>query len=520
MTLDTAAPVDERLLIAPGETPLALWRKVLREAPRVALAPGVRARVDASQAAVNALIATGRPIYAVNTGFGKLAAVSIGPDHLAELQRNLILSHCAGTGEPLSDDLVRLIMVMKAAALAQGFSGVRWEIVEALLTLANAGVYPCIPAKGSVGASGDLAPLSHMAAVLIGLGEVRVAGEIMPAVDGLRHAGLSPLSFAPKEGVALINGTQVSTALALVGLFAAEDVLRAALVTGALSVEAARGNDVPFDARIQAVRRHRGQQEVAAIYRALLNESPIRNANRGTLKVQDPYCLRCQPQVMGACLDNLRFAAETLATEAKAVSDNPLVFPDDQDVLSGGNFHAEPVAFAADIIAMTLCEIGSLSERRQALLIDATLSGLPPFLIEGSGLNSGFMMAQVTSAALVSENKMMAHPASVDSIPTSANQEDHVSMACHGAYRLAAMADNAATVVAIEWLAAAQGVDFHRPLAPPPPLAEAMRRLRAEVPFTDRDRFLAGDIAAAKRLLLAGRLSDIAAAPLVSRAAA
>jgi histidine ammonia-lyase len=446
--------------------------------------------------------------------------VRIDPEHLGELQRNLILSHCAGTGDLLSDDVVRLIMVMKAAALAQGFSGVRWQVIDALLSLANADVYPCIPAKGSVGASGDLAPLSHMAAVLIGLGEVRIGGRILPAAEGLAHAGLAPMTFGPKEGVALINGTQVSSALALIGLFEAEDVLRAALVTGALAVEAARGNDIPFDARIQAVRRHRGQQDVASVYRALLADSPIREANRATLKVQDPYCLRCQPQVMGACLDNLRFAGETLATEANAVSDNPLVFPEDGEVLSGGNFHAEPVAFAADIIAISLCEIGSLSERRQALLVDASLSGLPAFLIDGSGLNSGFMMAQVTSAALVSENKMLAHPASVDSIPTSANQEDHVSMACHGAYRLAQMADNAATVVAIEWLVAAQGVDFHRPLTPPPPLTEAMRRLRAEVPFTDRDRFLASDIATAKRLFRAGQLADIVPAPLVCHAAA
>ena len=509
-----------KIVIEPGEVQLATWRQILRAAPQVSLAPSARDRVVACYNAVSDMIATGQAIYAVNTGFGKLAAVRIDSAKLSDLQRNLILSHSAGTGELLSDNLVRLIMVMKAAALAQGFSGVRWEVVDALLSLVNAGVYPCIPAKGSVGASGDLAPLAHMAAVLIGLGEARIDGRIVPAAEGLAHAGLAPLTFGPKEGVALINGTQVSTALALSGLFAAEDVLQAALVTGALAVEAARGNDVPFDARIQAVRRHRGQQDVAAIYRALLADSPIRTANRATLKVQDPYCLRCQPQVMGACLDNLRYAAGTLATEANAVSDNPLVFPEDGAVLSGGNFHAEPVAFAADIIAMTLCEIGSLSERRQGLLVDATLSGLPAFLIDGSGLNSGFMMAQVTSAALVSENKMLAHPASIDSIPTSANQEDHVSMACHGAFRLAQMADNAAMVIALEWLAAAQGIDFHRPLLPSPPLAEAMHRLRAEVPFTDRDRFLANDMATAKRLLLAGQLATIASASLVSSAAA
>lgn len=520
MNVEMPVAASGEIVIVPGDVPLAVWRKILREAPQVSLAAGARERVAACHAAVTDLIASGRPIYSVNTGFGKLAAISIDPADLAELQHNLILSHCAGTGELLNDDLVRLIMIMKAAALAQGYSGVRWEIVEALLRLPNAGVYPCIPAKGSVGASGDLAPLAHMAAVLIGLGEVRIGGRVVPGAEGLAKAGLQPLTFAPKEGVALINGTQVSAALALAGLFAAEDVLQAALVTGALAVEAARGNETPFDARIQVVRRHRGQQDVAAVYRTLLADSPIRAANCGKLKVQDPYCLRCQPQVMGACLDNLRFTGVTLQTEANAVTDNPLVFPQDKDVVSGGNFHAEPVAFAADIIALTLCEIGSLSERRQALLIDASLSGLPAFLIEGSGLNSGFMMAQVTSAALVSENKMLAHPTSVDSIPTSANQEDHVSMACHGAYRLTQMAENAATVVAIEWLAAAQGVDFHRPLNPSPPLTEAMRRLRTQVPFTHRDRFLAGDIAAAKRLLLAGQLGDIALAPLVSRAAA
>lgn len=508
------------VVLEPGAVPLATWRRILREGPLVRLAAGTREVVDACHAAILDLIATGRPIYAVNTGFGKLAAVRIEDDQLVQLQRNLIFSHSAGTGELLSDDLVRLILVMKAGALAQGHSGVRWELIEALLALSNAGVYPCIPAKGSVGASGDLAPLSHMAAALMGMGEVRYRGEILPASEGLRHAGLAPMTFGPKEGVALINGTQVSTALALSGLFAAEDALRTALVTGALALEACRANDAPFDARIQAVRRHRGQQDVAAVFRRLLAESPIREAYRSKLKVQDPYCMRCQPQVMGACLDNLRYAAGVLGTEANAVTDNPLVFPGAGEVLSGGNFHAEPVAFAADIIALSICEIGSLSERRQALLIDATLSGLPAFLIENSGLNSGFMIAQVTSAALTSENKMLAHPASVDSIPTSANQEDHVSMACHGAYRLAQMSENLAGILALEWLAAAQGADFHRPLEPAAPLAEAVRRLRAEVPRLDQDRYFAPDIAAAKRLLHAGAVGDLACASLFDDIAA
>ncbi|HWM83183.1 MAG TPA: histidine ammonia-lyase [Pseudolabrys sp.] len=507
--------MNEALEMIPGAVPLGGWRRILREGPKVRFGADARATVVAGHEAVKALIATGRPIYAVNTGFGKLASVRIDSADLVQLQRNLILSHSAGTGELLSDDLVRLILLMKAAALAQGYSGVRWELVEALLTLANAGVYPCIPAKGSVGASGDLAPLSHMAAALMGEGTVRHQGRVMPAKEGLALAGLEPMAFGPKEGVALINGTQVSTALALHGLFLVEDVLRAALVTGALSVEACRGNDAPFDARIQAVRRHQGQQDVAAVFRALLANSPIRETDRALLKVQDPYCLRCQPQVMGACLDNLRHAAATLATEANAVSDNPLVFPEDRDVLSGGNFHAEPVAFAADIIAMVVCEIGSMSERRQAMLVDSSLSGLPAFLIENSGLNSGFMIAQVTAAALTSENKMLAHPASVDSIPTSANQEDHVSMACHGAYRLGQMADNAATIIALEWLAAAQGVDFRKPLTASPPLAEAVARLRQQVAHLDRDRYFAADIAAAKDMMLAGVLADIVDAPLL-----
>lgn len=504
----------EDVIIEPGAVPLATWRRILREGPAVGLTPACRAVVDECHAAILDVIATGAPIYGVNTGFGKLAAVRIDDDQLMQLQRNLILSHSAGTGELLSDDVVRLILVMKAAALAQGYSGVRWELIEALLALANAGVYPCIPAKGSVGASGDLAPLSHMAAALMGVGEVRFQGEVLPAREGLGHAGMAPITFAPKEGVALINGTQVSTALALSGLFAAEDALRAALVTGALALEACRGNDAPFDARIQAVRRHRGQQDVAAILRHLLAASPIRQAHQSTRKVQDPYCLRCQPQVMGACLDQLRHAACVLSIEANAVTDNPLVFPEQREVLSGGNFHAEPVAFAADIIALAVCEIGSLSERRQAMLIDATLSGLPAFLVENSGLHSGFMIAQVTAAALTSENKMLAYPASVDSIPTSANQEDHVSMACHGAYRLAQMTDNLAGIIALEWLAAAQGVDFHRPLEPAAPLAEAVRRLRTEVPRLDQDRYFAPDIAAAKRLLHAGVLGDLAGAAL------
>lgn len=503
------------LVLVPGEVPISMWRRIFAEETSIALADGAKETVDACLTALGTLIADGKPIYAVNTGFGKLASIRVDDDRLTELQRNLILSHAAGTGELLPDAIVRLVMTMKATALAQGFSGVRWAVIDALVRLVNARVYPAVPAKGSVGASGDLAPLSHMAAALLGLGEMRHEGRLMPATEGLAIAGLAPMAFGPKEGVALINGTQVSAALGLAGLFSAEDLFHAAIVTGALSVEACRGNDAPFDARIHAVRRHAAQIDVAAAYRALLDDSPLREKHRANLKVQDPYCLRCQPQVMGACLQNLRHAGAVLATEANAVSDNPLVFPADGAVLSGGNFHAEPVAFAADILALAICEIGSLSERRQAMLVDASLSRLPAFLTAHSGINSGFMIPQVTAAALTAENKMMAHPASVDSIPTSANQEDHVSMACHAGYRLRGMNDNLAAILALEWLAAAQGLSFLLPETPAAALAEAVAILRDEVPAQEEDRFMGPDIEAARRLLASGALLRLVSTPLV-----
>lgn len=500
--------------LKPGNTDIATWRQIFESELPVNLEGGALDKAAACLEALHTLIDTGRPIYAVNTGFGKLASIRIDEDRLVELQRFLILSHAAGTGELLSDNIVRLILCMKAAALAQGFSGVRPELIEALLKLVNAKVYPAIPAKGSVGASGDLAPLSHMAVALLGLGDVRHDGRLMPATEGLKIAGLQPMQLAPKEGVALINGTQVSTALGLAGLFAAEDLFLSALVTGSLSVEACRGNDAPFDHRIHAVRRHQAQIDVAATYRHLLADSPLREHHRAELKVQDPYCLRCQPQVMGACLQNLRHAASVLETEANAVSDNPLVFPEDGDVLSGGNFHAEPVAFAADIIALAICEIGSLCERRQAMLVDSALSRLPAFLTAQSGINSGFMIAQVTSAALTSENKMLGHPASVDSIPTSANQEDHVSMACHAGYRLRQMNDNLAVIIALEWLAASQGLEFLLPQRPAAPLVEAVSRLRTRVEALTEDRFMAPDIEEARKLVWENSLATLVKEPL------
>jgi histidine ammonia-lyase len=432
--------------------------------------------------------------------------VRIDTADLETLQRNLVLSHAAGVGEPMPVPVARLMMALKLGSLAQGASGIRVETVRFLEQLLLRGVTPVIPAQGSVGASGDLAPLAHMAAVMIGTGEVFWNGAILPAAEGLAQAGLAPLTLGPKEGLALLNGTQFSTAYALAGLFEAEEIFRAALITGALSTDAARGSDAPFDPRIHALRRHKGQAEVAAALRGLMEGSAIRASHvTNDNRVQDPYCLRCQPQVMGAALDVLRQAAETLGTEANGVTDNPLIFTGPAEALSGGNFHAEPVAFAADMIAMAVCEIGSLAERRMAMLVDPVLSGLPAFLAPKPGLNSGFMIPQVTAAALVSENKGRAFPAVVDSIPTSANQEDHVSMAAHGARRLMAMTDNLRAVIAIELLAAVQGCDFHT-MKSSTVLERARAVLRADVPMLDDDRYFAPDIEAAINVLKTGRL--------------
>ncbi|HYZ48086.1 MAG TPA: histidine ammonia-lyase, partial [Sphingomonas sp.] len=457
-------------MLTPGSVSLAEWRDTYRGG-LVALDPACMARVEASAAAVERIVAKGAPVYGVNTGFGKLASVGIAVCDLATLQRNIVLSHAAGVGEPMPVPVARLMMALKLASLAQGASGVRRDTVALLAAMLDRGLIPVVPAQGSVGASGDLAPLAHMAAAMIGVGEIWVEGTRRPATEALDAAGLKPLELGPKEGLALLNGTQFSTACALAGLFEAERLLQAALVTGALSTEAARGSDTPFDHRIHALRRQRGQIEVADALRELMQGSAIRESHRDNdARVQDPYCLRCQPQVMGAVLDLLRQAGATLADEANGVSDNPLIFPDTDEALSGGNFHAEPVAFAADMIALALCEIGSIAERRIAMLTDPALSGLPAFLTAHPGLNSGFMIPQVTAAALVSENKQRACPASVDSIPTSANQEDHVSMAAHGARRLAPMAENLAHVLGIELLTAAQGCDFHAPLVSSAPL--------------------------------------------------
>ncbi|MDL2355695.1 MAG: histidine ammonia-lyase [Pseudomonadota bacterium] len=494
--------------LTPGTMSLADLRAVWSGPAALTLADSAWPAIESSAAAVRAIVARGDAAYGINTGFGILAKTRIPDQQLEQLQRNLILSHSVGTGALLDDAVVRLVVLMKIGSLARGFSGVRPLIVETLIALYNAGIMPAIPAKGSVGASGDLAPLAHMTLAMLGVGQVRVAGRLTDAAAALAAAGIAPVVLAAKEGLALINGTQVSTALALHGLFMAERLLEAAIVAGALSLDAAKGSDAPFDARVHAVRGQPGQIATAAVYRQLVAGSAIRASHLvGDERVQDPYSLRCQPQVMGAVLDIIGNAARTLLIEANAVTDNPLIFADTGEIISGGNFHAEPVAFAADTLALAIAEIGALAERRIALLIDATLSGLPPFLVREPGVNSGFMIAHVTAAALASENKSLAHPASVDSLPTSANQEDHVSMATFAARRLDDMAHNTAVIVAIELLAAAQGIDFHRPLASSPQLEHVHAELRRQVPFFDADRFFAPDIEAAKQMVLRGTLS-------------
>jgi histidine ammonia-lyase len=496
----------------PGAVALDQWRAIYRGAA-VTLAPGCLPYVRASAAVIDRIIRGDAPVYGVNTGFGKLASIRIAAGDLAALQRNIVLSHAAGTGEPTTKPVVRLMMALKIASLGIGASGIREATLTMLADMLARDLIPVVPMQGSVGASGDLAPLAHMTGTMLGVGEIFDGDTPRSAADMLARAGLSPVTLAAKEGLALLNGTQFSTAQALAGLFEAERVFAAALVTGALSTEAARGSDTPFDPRIHTLRGHAGQREVAATLAALMHGSAIRASHReDDPRVQDPYCLRCQPQVMGAVLDLLRQAAATLSIEANGVSDNPLVFPEDGSVLSGGNFHAEPVAFAADMIAMAICEVGSISERRTAMLVDPALSGLPAFLTPRPGLNSGFMIPQVTAAALVSENKQRAYPASVDSIPTSANQEDHVSMAAHGARRLNPMARNAAAIVAIELLAAAQGCDFHHGLRSSDALEAVRTGLRQDVPTLDTDRYFAPDIEAAVGLVRRGALAEMAAA--------
>ncbi len=494
------------ITLIPGETPLDQLEKIYRSEGPIRLDRSAKAGVESAELLISKAVERGAPVYGVNTGFGKLANVEIPAKDTSTLQRNLILSHCCGVGETAEPEITRLMMALKLLSLGRGASGVRWCVIELIENLIARGVSPIIPAQGSVGASGDLAPLAHMAATLIGEGAAIYHGEVLPSSEALKLAGLSPIVLGAKEGLALINGTQFSTAYALAGLFAAWRNAENAIVSSALTTDAIMGSTAPLLAEIHSLRGHRGQIDVAAAMRGVLDGSEIRESHReGDARVQDPYCIRCQPQVTGACIDLLRTAAQTLEIEANAVTDNPLVLKDTGLIVSGGNFHAEPVAFAADQIALAIAEMGAIAQRRVALMVDPNLSfDLPPFLTPQPGLNSGYMIAEVTTAALMSENKHLANPCSTDSTPTSANQEDHVSMAAHAARRLSRMNENLSVILGVELLCAAQGVEFRSPLMTSPALREVISRLRQDIPTLTQDRYLAPDLEKAKDLVKKG----------------
>ena len=493
------------IILTPGTVTLDQLRDLWSGAP-ARLSDTALTAIDGAAQAVDRIVASGQTVYGINTGFGLLAQTRIPAVQLADLQRNLILSHSCGLGDPLPRNTVRMMIILKLIGLGRGHSGVRRAVIEALQALLDADAMPLIPSQGSVGASGDLAPLAHMVAALMGEGRIDLVGEVMPAVAALARMGREPLVLAPKEGLALINGTQASTAIALDALFLGTRVFDAAIHAGAMSVDALKGSICPFDDRLHQLRGQPGQIAVAARLRTLLEGSEINTSHHDCDRVQDPYSFRCQPQVMGASLDLLTNAARTLEIEANAVTDNPILFPDSDEVISGGNFHAQPVAFAADIIAMALCEVGSISERRTSVLVDPTMSYLPAFLTDDGGLNSGLMIPQVTAAALVSENKSLAFPASVDSIPTSAGQEDHVSMAPIAARKAVTIARNAAGVIAIELIAAAQGVDYHAPVRTSPKLQAVHATVRSLSPHLETDRYWADEMAALQRAVLAGEI--------------
>jgi len=502
--------LTEQLTLTPGKATLADLRRIYREDFPVIIDPASQARVDAAAEVVATAAAGKTAVYGINTGFGKLASKRIPAEQTSQLQRNLILSHCCGVGEPLPRAVVRLIIVLKMLSLGRGASGVRWRIIEQLQALLQHDLIPVIPGQGSVGASGDLAPLAHLTAAMIGEGQVHLRGVKMPAAEALQACALEPLILGPKEGLGMINGTQVSTALALAGLFDAWSLAQTALISGALSTDALMDSTAPFRPEIHDLRGLPGQIDAARTLRELLEDSAIRESHRDNdERVQDPYSVRCQPQVMGACLDQLRQVAQTLQIEANAVTDNPIVVIEDGSILSGGNFHAEPVAFAADQCALALAEIGSITERRIAITVDPAQNfGLPAFLTPDPGLNSGFMIAEVTAAALMAENKQRAMPCSIDSTPTSANQEDHVSMACHGARRITEMNHNLAHIIAIELLISTQGVEFRAPIQTSTPLRRVMASLRAQVAPLEGDRYLADDIATVKQLVFERRFID------------
>jgi len=497
-----------KLVLKPGAMTLDDLCRVYRQDLEITIDESCKQRVDAAAAIVQQAAEGDSAVYGINTGFGKLASTRIPAQQTTVLQRNLIVSHCCGVGESLPVNTVRMVMVLKILSLGRGASGVRWQLIKRLEAFLQLGLTPVVPEKGSVGASGDLAPLAHLTAVILGEGYASYKGKTMPALEALQAAGLEPLALGPKEGLGMINGTQVSTALALTALFDSWSLTQTALVSGAMTTDALMGSTAPFRAEIHAFRGLKGQIDAATTIRALLTDSIIRESHRDNdERVQDPYSIRCQPQVMGACMDLLRQIGKTLEIEANAVTDNPIVVVEDGSILSGGNFHAEPVAFAADQCALAIAEIGSITERRIAITVDPAQSfGLPAFLSPDPGLNSGFMIAEVTSAALMSENKQKAMPCSVDSTPTSANQEDHVSMACHAARRLDSMNHNLASIVAIELLTSTQGIEFRTPIETSPPLTKVMRAVRKNVKRLKQDRYLADDIAVVKQMAISGEI--------------
>jgi histidine ammonia-lyase len=495
-------------ILIPGTTRLDQLERIWRQEAPSQLDASARPGIEAAHQIIRNAAAGNAAVYGVNTGFGKLASLKIAPEDTETLQKNLILSHCCGVGDPMPRATARLMMTLKLLSLGRGASGVKWETVALIEAMLATGITPVIPAQGSVGASGDLAPLAHMTAVMIGHGEAEFRGQVLPGATALARAGLTPVILGPKEGLALINGTQFSTAYALAGLFQSWNAALSALVSSAMSTDAIMGSTAPLEPEIHALRGHQGQIDAAQTLRDLLAGSVIRESHReGDTRVQDPYCIRCQPQVTGAAMDVLRMAARTLETEANAATDNPLVLTASGQIVSGGNFHAEPVGFAADMIAMAISEIGAIAQRRVALMVDPTLSfDLPAFLTPRPGLNSGLMIAEVTTAALMSENKHMAHPTVIDSTPTSANQEDHVSMAAHGARRLGRMCDNLNVILGVEAMTAAQGIEFRAPLPTSPALQRAIARLRQDVATLGDDRYLAPDLVASARLIADGDL--------------
>lgn len=496
--------MGKKFILTPGQVSLRWLKDIVKAGGQLELNPACFSLIKASFLTVQKILREKKTVYGINTGFGSLANQTIPADKLQQLQRNIILSHACGVGPLLSDEIVSLILLLKINNLAQGYSGVRKELIDALCALYNAKVYPCVPSKGSVGASGDLVPLAHLALPLLGVGEVRYQDQRISAEKGLAIAGLKSIELAPKEGLALLNGLQVSTAITLQAFFVSECLFETAILAGSLSLDAARGSDIPFDHRIHQVRGYKAQIDVALMYRDLLAGSTIRESHRACTRVQDPYSLRCQPQIMAAVLRQMAFVGETLQVEINSITDNPLVFSEQSDILSGGNFHGEMIAMAADNLALAIAEMGSNAERRTALLIDKNFSGLPAFLVKESGLNSGFMIAHVTASACASDNKTLAYPHSVDSIPTSANQEDHVSMATNAALRLQAMVDNTATILAVELLAACQGVDFHVPLKTSLRLQKVYHQVRSLVAHYDQDRYFSPDINLIKKMILKG----------------